>query len=55
MPRALLDLRHSGRMPVSFASRLRAKHRARRWVLRELDRLEAEHLEAEQKTEKNEC
>jgi hypothetical protein len=49
MTRALLDLRHSGRTPISFANKLRVRHRARRRVLRELDR-----LEAQQKTAKSE-
>ena len=49
MIRGLVDLRHGSRNPISFANRLRAKHRARRWVLRELAR-----LDHDRKTEKDE-
>ena len=49
MMRTLVDLRHGSRIPISFANRLRAKHRARRWVLRELAR-----LDQDRKTEKDE-
>ena len=38
--------RHGNRIPVSFAGWLRAKQRARRWVMRELERLDEERKAA---------
>jgi hypothetical protein len=45
MTRMVLDSRAAARIPVSLANRRRAEQRARRWVLRELDRLDEQRRE----------
>jgi hypothetical protein len=40
MTRTLVDHRPTHRAPTRASSRRRAEQRARRWVLRELDRLD---------------
>jgi hypothetical protein len=45
MTRMVLDTRAAARVPVSPANKRRAEQRARRWVLRELDRLDEQRRE----------
>lgn len=44
MMRKLLDPRLMARVPLSSGNRRRAEQRARRWVLRELDRLDEQRM-----------